>query len=140
MQIPKSNQKMIQRHLFNEGVIVVKKDYHLVEHPLISVPNIHVMKTLQSLHSKALVSLVFSWQHYYYVLNEAGIKYIRQVLGLPETALPNTVSRPTGLMERSFSENRQGRGPSRQREGDKRFMNDRRAGLREIQQSTGNIQ
>ena len=46
--MPKKHTKDIYEYLFNEGVLVAKKDVHLAKHPLITtVPNLHVMKCLQ---------------------------------------------------------------------------------------------
>lgn len=52
MLISKENRKAIHQHLFQEGVLVAKKDYNLTKHPEINVPNLQVIKALQSLTSR----------------------------------------------------------------------------------------
>lgn len=48
MLMPKANRTAIYEHLFKEGVIVAMKDVHAKSHPeLKSIPNLHVIKTLQ---------------------------------------------------------------------------------------------
>ena len=94
MLIPKANRKAIHQYLFNEGVIVVKKDFNLAKHPDIpSVPNLQVIKALQSLKSRGFVNEIFSWQYYYYVLTDAGISFLRAELHLPESVVPSTIAK-----------------------------------------------
>ena len=33
---------------------------------------------MRSLKDRAVVSLTYNWHHYYYTLNEDGIKYLKQ--------------------------------------------------------------
>lgn len=42
----------------------------MARHPYIAVPNLHVVKALQSLHSRDLVNLQYNWRHFYYTLND----------------------------------------------------------------------
>ncbi|KAJ3133807.1 hypothetical protein HK100_004060 [Physocladia obscura] len=72
------------------GVLVAKKDYNLPKHNEVDVPNLHVIKALQSLESRGLVHVQFSWQYYYYFLNDAGIEYLRKFLHLPVEIVPRT--------------------------------------------------
>uniref|UniRef100_A0A452UH26 Small ribosomal subunit protein eS10 n=1 Tax=Ursus maritimus TaxID=29073 RepID=A0A452UH26_URSMA len=54
MLMPKKNHNAIYAVLFKEGVMVAKKDVHMPIHPELgdkNVPNLHVMKSLQSLRS-----------------------------------------------------------------------------------------
>uniref|UniRef100_A0A3B3BZB6 Ribosomal protein S10 n=1 Tax=Oryzias melastigma TaxID=30732 RepID=A0A3B3BZB6_ORYME len=54
MLMPKKNRIAIYELLFKEGVMVAKKDVHLAKHPELAdknVPNLHVMKAMQSLKS-----------------------------------------------------------------------------------------
>lgn len=47
MLMPKKNRVAIYEHLFKEGVMVAKKDFHAQKHPeLETVPNLHVIKAL----------------------------------------------------------------------------------------------
>jgi len=51
----------------SEGVLQAEKDFNLESHPEIeSVPNLHVIKLMQSFKSKELVSERFAWRHYYW--------------------------------------------------------------------------
>lgn len=90
MLIPKDNRKKIYQYLFQEGVLVAKKDYNAAKHQDIDVPNLHVIKALQSMNSKGLVQTRFSWQYYYYYLTNEGIEYLRTWLGLPAEIVPRT--------------------------------------------------
>lgn len=47
MLMPKKHRKLVYEYLMKEGVVVAEKDFGLEKHPLIAVPNIHVIKTLQ---------------------------------------------------------------------------------------------
>ena len=61
-----------------EGVLVAKKDYNAPKHEELDVPNLEVIKAMQSLTSKGLVKTQFSWQWYYYVLTPEGVEYLRE--------------------------------------------------------------
>jgi small subunit ribosomal protein S10e len=90
MLIPKENRKQIFQHLFQEGVLVAQKDFNLAKHPEINVPNLQVIKALQSLNSQGYVKTQFSWQYYYYTLTNEGIEYLRSYLHLPAEIVPKT--------------------------------------------------
>jgi hypothetical protein len=49
-----------------EGVLYAEKDFNLAKHPEIDVPNLHVIKLMQSFKSKELVKERFAWRHYYW--------------------------------------------------------------------------
>lgn len=67
MLMPKKNRVAIYEYLFKEGVLVAKKDYHAPKHPeLETIPNLQVIKALQSLKSKGYVKEQFAWRHYYW--------------------------------------------------------------------------
>ena len=93
MFMPTSNRRQIYENLFNEGVVVVRKDGNLARHPEIPVPNLHVMKALQGLLSKNLVTHEFVWQYHYYFLNDEGIVYLREYLHLPESVVPASITK-----------------------------------------------
>ncbi|XP_064400434.1 small ribosomal subunit protein eS10-like [Halichondria panicea] len=96
MLIPKKNRKLIYENLFKEGVLVAKKDFNLPQHPEIdAVPNLQVIKAMQSLKSRGYVKEQFSWQHYYWYLTNEGIQYLREYLHLPNEIVPATLKRPT---------------------------------------------
>lgn len=47
--------------------MVAKKDYHAPKHPeLESIPNLQVIKALQSLKSRGYVREQFAWRHFYW--------------------------------------------------------------------------
>lgn len=58
--------------------MVAKKDYNAPKHEELDVPNLEVIKAMQSLTSKGLVKTQFSWQWYYYVLTPEGVDYLRE--------------------------------------------------------------
>lgn len=93
--MPKKNRVAIYEHLFKEGVMVAKKDFTGVKHPEIDVPNLHVIKALQSLKSRAFVNEQFAWRHYYWYLTNEGIQYLRDFLHLPSEIVPATLKRQT---------------------------------------------
>ncbi|KJA19810.1 hypothetical protein HYPSUDRAFT_143221 [Hypholoma sublateritium FD-334 SS-4] len=90
MIIPKQNRRIIYENLFKEGVLVAKKDFNAPKHEELDVPNLQVIKALQSLTSKGLVKTQFSWQWYYYVLTPEGVEYLREWLHLPAEIVPAT--------------------------------------------------
>jgi len=97
MLISKQNRRIIYENLFKEGVLVAKKDFNLPKHDDLDVPNLEVIKALQSLTSKGLVKTRFSWQFYYYTLTPEGVEYLREWLHLPGEIVPAThkkASRP----------------------------------------------
>jgi len=49
---------------------------------------------LKSLHSKGLVKETFSWQFYYYTLNDEGVRYLQNYLNIPEKVVPMTHKQP----------------------------------------------
>ncbi len=55
MLMSKKNLVAIYEHLSKEGVMVAKKDPHAPKHPELDVPNLQVMKTLNSLKSRGYI-------------------------------------------------------------------------------------
>jgi small subunit ribosomal protein S10e len=112
MIIPKANLKLIYQNLLQEGVLVVKKDIRAPSHDEIPVPNLQVIKALQSLKSRGYVTEQFSWQYYYYFLTDSGILFLREYLHLPESFVPNTISKAsksTGRYQRGEESERRPR-------------------------------
>jgi len=94
MLIPKKNRVIIYENLFKEGVAVAKKDFNAPKHQEIEgVPNLQVIKAMQSLKSRGYVTEQFSWQHYYWYLTNDGIAYLRDYLHLPPEIVPATLRR-----------------------------------------------
>ncbi|KAF2282988.1 hypothetical protein GH714_043050 [Hevea brasiliensis] len=96
----KTLRTMYQRMLLNlEGVCYAKKDFNLAKHPNIDVPNLQVIKLMQSFKSKEYVRETFAWMHYYWYLTNDGIEFLRTYLNLPSEIVPATLkksARPTG--------------------------------------------
>jgi len=89
--VSKENKNKVYNYLLSEGVIVIKKDFGLPKHSAgLDVPNIQCIMILKSLKSRDLVNLVFNWQYFYYTINEKGIKYIKDSLGVSENVQPLT--------------------------------------------------
>lgn len=91
MLMPKENRKAIYEYLLEKGVIVAKKDF-TCKHPHVKeIPNLHVIKALQSMKSRGYVKEQFAWRHYYWYLTNEGIQYLRDYLHLPSQTLPETL-------------------------------------------------
>ncbi len=90
VQVQKAEKKAVYRYLLQEGVIVIHKDFTTQVHKGTNVPNIHARLLLRSLKDRGLVELVFSWQYFYYFINEAGKKYLSDYLNLTEEVVPLT--------------------------------------------------
>ncbi|ODV82231.1 uncharacterized protein CANTADRAFT_43447 [Suhomyces tanzawaensis NRRL Y-17324] len=90
MLIPREERKKIHQYLFQEGVVVAKKDFNQPKHEEIDTRNLFVIKALQSLTSKGFVKTQFSWQYYYYTLTDEGVDFLRTELNIPEGILPLT--------------------------------------------------
>ncbi|XP_055606228.1 40S ribosomal protein S10b [Uranotaenia lowii] len=94
MFMPKAHRVAIYEYLFKEGVLVAQKDFYAPKHPeLEAIPNLHVIKTMQSLKSKNYVKEQFAWRHYYWYLTNEGIEYLRSYLHLPPEIVPSTLKR-----------------------------------------------
>jgi small subunit ribosomal protein S10e len=100
MLIPKKNRIDIYKFLFREGVLYAEKDFNLAKHPDIDVPNLQVIKLMQSLKSKEFVREQYAWRHYYWFLTDEGIEHLREYLNLPSEIVPNTLKKSTRNMER----------------------------------------
>ncbi|KAL1929856.1 hypothetical protein VTP01DRAFT_1010 [Rhizomucor pusillus] len=115
MLIQKQNRKAIYEALFKDGALVAAKDFNAPKHPDIDVPNLEVIKAMQSLTSKGFVKTQFSWQYYYYTLTNEGIDYLREYLHLPQEIVPATLkktARPAAPRRAFGGEGREGaRGP-----------------------------
>nr|AHB12430.1 40S Ribosomal Protein S10 [Pantala flavescens] len=95
MLMPKKNRIAIYEHLFKEGVMVAMKDFHAPKHTELElIPNLHVIKAMQSLKSRGYVKEQFAWRHYYWYLTNEGISYLREYLHLPAEIVPSTLKRP----------------------------------------------
>lgn len=78
--------------------MVAKKDFNAPKHQeLENVPNLMVIKSMQSLKSRGYVTEQFAWRHYYWALTNEGIDYLREHLHLPAEVKPNTLRRQVRL-------------------------------------------
>ncbi|XP_011501038.1 PREDICTED: 40S ribosomal protein S10-like [Ceratosolen solmsi marchali] len=94
MLMPQKNRVAIYEYLFKEGVMVAKKDYHAPKHPALeNIPNLQVIKAMQSLKSRGFVKEQFAWRHFYWYLTNDGIEYLRDYLHLPPEIVPATLKR-----------------------------------------------
>merc|ERR1712032_1015577 len=93
MLISKENRKAIYEALFKDGALCAPKDFNAPKHFELEVPNLEVIKIMQSLTSKGLVKTQFSWQWYYYTLTDEGIDYLREYLNLPQEIVPATMKK-----------------------------------------------
>ncbi|KAB1204903.1 Protein REVEILLE 6 [Morella rubra] len=100
--IPEKNRREISKYLFQEGVCYAKKDFNLAKHPDIDVPNLQVIKLMQSFKSKEYVRETFAWMHYYWYLTNDGIEFLRTYLNLPSEIVPATLKKSTKAPSRSF--------------------------------------
>ncbi|CAK7335601.1 unnamed protein product [Dovyalis caffra] len=122
MIISEKNRREISKYLFQEGVCYAKKDYNLAKHPEIDVPNLQVIKLMQSFKSKEYVRETFAWMHYYWYLTNDGIEFLRTYLNLPSEIVPATLKKQNKPTGRPFGgpPGDRPRGPPRY-EGERRF-------------------
>merc|ERR1711865_267861 len=103
MLVPKANRQAVYKYLFKEGVMVAKKDFNKPKHgdPDLKtadgqeVPNLQVIKLMQSLKSRGFVTKRFNWNWYYYYLTNEGIDYLQKFLNLPTDVVPATLQKST---------------------------------------------
>ncbi|CDP05140.1 unnamed protein product [Coffea canephora] len=120
MIIPEKNRREISKYLFQEGVCYAKKDFNLAKHPEIDVPNLQVIKLMQSFKSKEYVRETFAWMHYYWYLTNDGIEFLRTYLNLPSEIVPATLKKSAKPLGRPM-----GGPPGDRPRGPPRFDGDR---------------
>uniref|UniRef100_A0A2R9AF11 Small ribosomal subunit protein eS10 n=1 Tax=Pan paniscus TaxID=9597 RepID=A0A2R9AF11_PANPA len=116
MLMPKKNRIAIYELLFKKGVMVAKKDVHMPKHPELAdknVPNLHVMKAMQSLKSRGYVKEQFAWRHFYWYLTNEGIQYLCDYLHLPPEIVPATLRRRHPETGRPLPKGLKGEQPAR---------------------------
>ena len=97
MIIPKKNRLTILSTLFKDGVLVAVKNVKGIQHQeLEEIPNLQVIKLMQSLVSRGYVHEQFAWRHYYWFLTDEGIEYLREYLHLPAEIVPATHKKMAG--------------------------------------------
>ncbi|KAG9145207.1 hypothetical protein Leryth_008986 [Lithospermum erythrorhizon] len=102
MIISEKNRREISKYVFQEGVCYAKKDYNLAKHPEIDVPNLQVIKLMQSFKSKEYVRETFAWMYYYWFLTNDGIEFLRTYLNLPSEIVPATLKKSAKPLGRPF--------------------------------------
>eukprot|EP00761_Pharyngomonas_kirbyi_P011203 gb/GECH01011228.1/.p1 GENE.gb/GECH01011228.1/~~gb/GECH01011228.1/.p1 ORF type:complete len:151 (+),score=28.06 gb/GECH01011228.1/:1-453(+) len=91
MFIPTPIRISIYTHLFNEGVVVAKKDFNAPKHPDIEgASNLQVIKLMTSLKSRKYVREQYAWRHYYWFLTNEGTEFLRDFLHLEPEVVPKT--------------------------------------------------
>nr|XP_035142877.1 40S ribosomal protein S10-like [Callithrix jacchus] len=121
MLMPKKNRIAIYELLFKEGVMVAKKDVHMPKYPELAdknVPNLHVMKAMQSLKSRGYVKEQFTWRHFYWYLTNEGIQYLHDYLHLPPEIVPATLCCSHPETGRPRPKGLEGEGPARLTRGE----------------------
>jgi len=116
MFIPTKNRQAIMTELFTEGVLVAKKD--IGKHMKLEATNLEIRNLMKTFVALKYVEEQFVWSHYYWVLTDAGIEYLRGKLYLKPNVCPNTMkpSAREALAEGdSRGERRGGRGGGRGR-------------------------
>lgn len=98
--------------------MVAPKNFQ-VQHPELEIPNLQVVKALQSLTSRGYVHTQFSWQWYFYTLTDEGVEYLREFLHLPAEIVPSTHKRPARAARAPIGGGREGayRPPRGDRDG-----------------------
>merc|ERR1711881_569347 len=116
------NRIAIYEALFKDGVMVAIKDCNKPKHAnLETIPNLQVIKAMQSLKSRGYVRENFAWRHFYWYLTKEGIQYLRDYLHLPPEIVPATLRKATKPSGESRPWNQRDRGgpggPPRDRDG-----------------------
>uniref|UniRef100_A0A286Y1N7 Small ribosomal subunit protein eS10 n=1 Tax=Cavia porcellus TaxID=10141 RepID=A0A286Y1N7_CAVPO len=91
MLMPKKNQIAIYELLFKEG-----KDVHMPKRPELAdnnVPNLHVMKAMQSLKSRGYMQGQLAWRHFCWHLTNEGIQDLHDYLHPPPEIVPAALRR-----------------------------------------------
>jgi len=74
--------------------MVASDDKNLKSHAeLADVPNLQVLKLMESLTSRGYVRRTYTWKHHYWFLTNEGITWLREYLNLPEIIVPNTLKK-----------------------------------------------
>ncbi|CBY37081.1 unnamed protein product [Oikopleura dioica] len=83
--------------LFQDGVMVAekicKRNAGRMHNDVKDVPNLNVIKACQSLTSRGYLKQQFAWRHFYWVLTNEGVEYLREYLNLPAEIVPQTMKK-----------------------------------------------
>eukprot|EP00700_Malawimonas_jakobiformis_P001670 EC722071.1.p1 GENE.EC722071.1~~EC722071.1.p1 ORF type:complete len:189 (+),score=42.69 EC722071.1:53-568(+) len=94
MIIPKKNRQLVYTQLFKDGVMTAPVDMLLPKHPQMDVPNLEVLKLMESFVSKGLVKRQYAWRWAYWTLTDEGIAFLREYLHLAADVVPDTLKKP----------------------------------------------
>ena len=100
---------------------MAKEGVHMPKHPKLAdknVPNLHVMKAMQSLKSRGYVKEQFIWRHFCWYLTNEGIQYLRDYLHLPPEIVPATLRRSRPETGRPRPKGLEGERPARVTRGE----------------------
>uniref|UniRef100_A0A803WD94 Ribosomal protein S10 n=1 Tax=Ficedula albicollis TaxID=59894 RepID=A0A803WD94_FICAL len=115
---PTSGRGEAERHALARGsrpLSLGGMDPELVDK---NVPNLHVMKAMQSLKSRGYVKEQFAWRHFYWYLTNEGIQYLRDYLHLPPEIVPATLRRSRPETGRPRPKGLEGERPARLTRGE----------------------
>ena len=101
---------MILYSILMDGVICCKKEFE-GQHPLIKVDNLKVWMLTRTLKSRGCLEETYNWQHYYFTLNQNGVQYIKQVLGINEAKVQPKTRLARAEEEEPKAEEREGHAP-----------------------------
>jgi hypothetical protein len=77
-------------------VLYAEKDFNLPKHPEIEVPNLEVIKLMQSFKSKELVTERFAWRHYYWWVGVGCVRCVVGATGLERSGREGSVGSGAG--------------------------------------------
>merc|ERR1711970_435287 len=103
MFMEKKVRDQIYENLFKEGVMVAEKICKRNagrNHPDVKgVGNLQVIKACQSLTSRGYLKQQFAWRHFYWVLTNEGVEYLREYLHLPPEIVPVTMKKQAKIVD-----------------------------------------
>ena len=120
--VPLKDKVKLYTYFLKEGVFACKKD-NTSNNPNVNIPNLHCFLVMRSLVSRGMATEIFSWQWHYYFLNQKGVEYLREYLGLPANIVPKTykLDEPEEQpKEEGGEENEEKRGGERRERGERR--------------------
>ena len=88
--MPTKTIREVHHALFKDGVLCAKK-CEISMHKELQIPNLYVIKCMESLKSRGYVKEQFAWRHHYWFLTNEGIEYLRERLNLPQEVVPATL-------------------------------------------------
>ena len=128
--VPLKEKVKLYTYFLSEGVFACKKD-NVSNHDYLQIPNLHCFLVMRSLVSRGMATEIFSWQWHYYFLNQKGVEYLREYLGLPANIVPKTykLDEPEEQpKEEGGEENEEKRGGERRERGERRGRGRARGG------------